>query len=383
MNVSVSSPSSAATSGTALASDTSIATLIQQAGREEKLETKRVLFEHAYQILKQNPTSTGELFTLFHDYAKQTCYAQEENNDDEVGFRKAARLMELSFALQLTFLGLGSVEYKWQKEWQAQPSLDALVQSLEVQKDQQGKLFDYIVGLSLDPDVLLAHAQQKGIQETVAKTLTLLSYSHQNIENLDANKALHKKYNTLTEALITDKPALVDYMYNRCRFLAALDKSGDAIASYEPIKRKIAELWPQPVVKSESLRAQIENMQGILIAQKSLAESLADAEPYFKRAFNIRQPLLAQCETDQERFDQNFLLCNVRLALIKCAIKLHGQDLESVKGAYDHAQALRAFLDEAGRRGNQHCYLPDYKPLIVLAEAAYAQTVLTATPAKQ
>jgi len=368
--------------------------LLTQAGQAPNLEEKQRILNDAYQIIRKHaPTRSATLtseyeklfFEVLHMYATKTCYAQEGKEkdadgnslDEEEGFRKCARLCEFSLYLQLKSLKLARDQ---NHSWNLHQTLEDLIMSLGAEKTEKGKYFDLVTQLDIDPEVLIQKTEELSIREIFSQTLTRISYCYQNIDALTTveHVHIHKALNALTAKLIgseteKQKEALIDFLYNRALVVTRLEHPDDTDAklkSYEPIQARIFELHSEDTVKAKSLLAQIANIQGLIIYRSKAKDALTYAEPYFQKAFAIREKLVDQFEQDADRWSQKGLLCNIRTSLIECSVARKWRTSKNITEAKTHAQALKVFLREAERRGDAHCYFSGYTPFIEKAEKA-------------
>lgn len=302
-------------------------------------------------------------------------------SDDEEGFRKTARLLELSLSLQLNMLDLGGETYDWTKH----ETLESLLQSLHVQKDQKGLLFSVIGQIDVNPDVFIETAMQQGLREIVAQTLTRLTYSYQNIGTL-AQPHLQRKFHDLTEALIGKETVeqarqLVDFKYNRCPYLENLEHPGDSqlvLKSMDEIRQLVEKHFSNGSFEQISLLAQIENKVGlhILRSTKGLEDQHAkrnESFPYFNKAFALRINLADKLEKgeiattkskEEALFDQDSLLANIRTALVDNIVNRQPLTNQDKADAIVHKKALEDFLQKSESNKNYHAYRSSYQNAI-------------------
>lgn len=127
-----------------------VAECFNRALQNSQLEVKRSAYNEAFLIIKASYCQELRplLMRLFERYAMETCYAQESEErgeggksvDDELGFRKCARLMELTFCMQMHDLGFLGSDFDWAKH----PTLDTIIEDLQIGPTQKGLLFDVI-----------------------------------------------------------------------------------------------------------------------------------------------------------------------------------------------------------------------------------------------
>lgn len=351
--------------------------LFEKAQATAVVSEKRAYLDAIYQILRKQPSiEPKQLSRLFEEYAAQTCYAQAnwKNQDDEEGFRKSARLMELSFQMQLTAMNLGSFDY----DWRAYSSLEDLIASLGIEKNQNGLFFDKIEGLIIDSDVLV---QQSGdLRETLAKTLVRLSYSYQNIStsNTSTHHTLHQKLDTWTEKVIgsetqEQKEMFAEYRYNRCAFLARIAKLpiADQLASYQSVQELIRNSLPDTSSKRYSLLAQIFNMQSILTINliettpsvEKRNELYAVSQKLAEMAIDLRQSLST---IEPANKNNHYLLANARTVVIKALLSIQPLTQENVSKALGHSEALKIYYPS----NPSHPYAPGWVGSIRAVEAA-------------
>lgn len=293
-----------------------------------------------------------QFFRLLEMYASRVCYGRETQGDDEVGFRESARLLEMSFCLQLKALGLGTVGY----DWSSHSSLEQLVQSLEVQKGQRGRLFDTVYECNLDPEVLVRKASDVGMREVMTKTLIRMTFSHQNIDAVPSTYSWHKTMNDLTEAFIgqtgtKEKQELTIYRYNRCGFLVRLqygDNWAKQMEAYDAVEKMYRENFAEGSYELNSGLAQIDNMRGRITLRTR--KDLATAQRYFQKAYSTRQSLLARGDlSPAQLFEQKQLTANVLTGLIYCSLADSGNPHSLVK-AEEYAKDLRRMINEQEER---------------------------------
>lgn len=311
------------------------------------LNDKRIHYQAAYAEFRKAGKLSIPFFKFLELYAAKTCYAQEnpqrdaagKSIDPDEGFRKSARLCELSALLQLNELGLVDFKFQWAKFEQ----LEALINSLEG--------FE----ISVAPEVLAARATEG--KEVLRATLIRIAYSHQNFSG--EGFAFHDKYNRMIEALFDQttpqgKFDAMDFKYNRCGLMIKLKDN-----SLERKKEAYGELLQQyesfqssdPVLNRAVLGkiSQINNMMGILLGDAP------EAATYFQEAFQAREKLFKE----SRHSDDEYFLCNIRTGMISTL--LARGDLE---GAKPHADALKSYIAENRKMGNNHSYLELYQKAV-------------------
>src|SRR5262245_29104956 len=92
--------------------------LMAQAKATRSLPEKRVHYQSAFDLLQGQ--KGPQVYQVLHAYAQETCYAQESPErdkdgnslDPEMGYRKCARLMEVSLLAQtgITMFDGGDIE---------------------------------------------------------------------------------------------------------------------------------------------------------------------------------------------------------------------------------------------------------------------------------
>jgi hypothetical protein len=335
-----------------------------QASRASTLMAKREIYNTAFLALKDSfcPQLRPTLFQLLEKYAKETCYAQvsEERNatgesvDDELGFRMCARLMELSFCMQMEDLGFQKCEYDWFQH----PSLEALTEDLQIGKDQKGLLFDSLDQALLDVDVLVSKAHEAGLRDIMAQTLLDMTYSYQNITSLcdGAQYRLHRKLQDWTEALIgketvVQRQQLAEYLYNRCGFMLEMQNASwdELVLGYDSILHVFKECFPQGGSQLIKKEAQINNIQGCIVARSDQKDAKVIAQKYFQRAYE----LYASIPCDK------FLVGNVLTGLISCLVSTP-LDQQSASSLLNYSVRLRSIVEEFREEGNHHCYVEEY-----------------------
>jgi tetratricopeptide (TPR) repeat protein len=343
----------------------SIKTELVKAKQEPHYDNKRKIYEGAFTQLKEHVTTSAlssdlekELYSLIEHYAMDTCYGQ----DQEVGFRKTAALLELNLLLQLDSLGLTHAP----KELQEASSLEDLVSRLGYAETENSKYFDACVNaLMADTQVLVSAAEQAGIRMNLAQTLKGLSFATQNISTLkELTPDFHKRINEVTEALIGEETQeqlelLEEYRYNRAAFMVEQTHPNDVDAldhCYDKVLELSNKVYAEQPLKLDGRIAQIENMHGVLLFKKGQRKQ---AEPHFQKAFTVREKLLDKFETDKENFDQRQLLSNIRTALVIYCIERN--ELIEATG---HAVELGKFIKELKERGNAHSYGTSYQGAI-------------------
>lgn len=345
--------------------------VFHEATQSKNLVEKRRLYNEAFVLLKNSFSSelSPLLFPLLEAYARETCYAQEseEKNadgqsvDDELGFRQCARLMELSFCLQLQQLGLQSFSY----DFLHYPSLEALTNDLQVGPDQKGLFFHQIEQLEMDNDVLISKSSAGKLREIMGKTLQYLTYSYQNITSLCHDKALHAKLQPWTEAVIgneteAQKQWLTEYLYNRSLFMLRLNNPSctveDQVNCYEPIRKMLESFFaPTDPVRIKK-NAQISNMQGCIIARHN---EYPKAEPYFRQAYELYNSIPRD----------KFLIGNVLCGLIACLSKSE-LNPESAQRLSNYALELGEIIKEFEQEASLHCYVAEYPSSVTKAVTA-------------
>lgn len=363
--------------------------LLMQAGNSPDIQVKKRYFNEAYTVLAnqarlRSAYLTKPLETLFfqliYDYAVQTCYAQESiekdaqgnSVDEEEGFRHCARLLEFSISQQLKACTLHDTKFSWNLS----ATFDELIMQLEAHPIEQS----YV--LQIDPTVLVQKATEYCLRESMAQAVTKLCYCYQNMQQYSSaspeNLSRQQKLQECCAALIgtesqKQKQQLVDFLYNRVRFMADLEavvqgktvSCDEKMRCYDPVRQLLADCYEESDPKRRSLLAQIANMQGLIIARSEGANALKSAEPYFREAFAEREQLIAAFERDEEQWAQKRLLCNIRTSLITCLLDTtKWRSASAIAEARQHGQALHQFLQEAHQRNDLHSYHADYIPLI-------------------
>jgi hypothetical protein len=340
------------------------------------LGEKRKAYNKAFSTLKNYfcPELRPRLFCLLEKYAKKTCYGQESEEldttgrsvDDELGFRICARLMELSFCMQMRDLGLLDFDYNWSQH----TSLETLTKDLQVEPGQKGPFFDAIDQTSCDGDVLMSKAYEAGLQEIMAKTLCSLAFSYQNIGQLNdtGHYGLHKKLQDWTEAVIGNetprqKERLVEFRYNRCLFMLLLEHPDasleEKVAIYEPIKELLFTTYPTGHDLLLQKEAQINNMQGLIITRSGQTDALVKAEPYFLAAYELYKKIPRN----------KFLIGNVLTSLIACETT-KPLDPESAAKLKICVKELREIIGEFQEEDNQDSYATEYPLSVQQADEA-------------
>lgn len=357
----------------------------EQASALSNLQEANKIYESAFRELRARSLTEGntnslaitqDLVELLESYAGKICYAQESSKkdkkgnslDEEKGFRKSARLMELSLCMTYNALGIKTESH----DWSAYHSLKTLTKSLNTEKDQQGKYFSTVSHPLVDNKVLAEVADEKGLREIMAKSFIRLTYSYQNISTLNAstkpNYQMHQNLNELTETLI-DKSTeesnkmLVNYRYNRCAFIAGLNSPEDwegKIESYRPVQELALKTYPEGSLDLASLLAQIANMRGLIVLNSKEPEALEKAEDYFQEAFDLRKNLMDLCTTCEGRDKQEFLMANLRTGIIHCLLNRQPRTKELYEEANVHAEALAAYIEKCKQNGNKHYHRPNY-----------------------
>jgi hypothetical protein len=341
-----------------------VADCFMQASRASTLMAKREIYNTAFLALKDAfcPQLRPMLFQLLEKYAKETCYAQVseerdatgESVDTELGFRMCARLMELSFCMQMEDLGLQKCEYDWSQH----PSLEALTEDLQIGKDGKGLLFDSLAQTTLDVDVLVSKAHEAGLREIMAQTLRDMTYSYQNITSLcDGTQfRLHRKLQDWTEALIgketvEQKQQLAEYLYNRCGFMLEMQNASwdELVLGYDSVLQVFKEIFPHGCPQLIKKEAQINNIQGCIIARSDQKDAKVIAQKYFQRAYGLYTSI--PCD--------KFLVGNVLTGLILCLVSAP-LDQQNAASLLNYSVRLRSIVEEFGEEGTHHCYVEGY-----------------------
>lgn len=313
---------------------------IKTAAAEPNLDEKRKIFETAFQQIRYEPKSQA-LYDLLEAYARETCYSQVKGDDEEWGFKASARLLELVICLQRDAVNYPISSYD---------SLQKLVESLESR--------DFVATAVVD-DALMP--------KSLAKVFVRLAYSYQNLEAYETNLELHKKLNTIVERLLgrdteAEKGQLVDFMYNRCSFMARLQGLGfqAQFDSYEPVLTLIQDCYKGNEPEARSLLAQIANMRGILtyrIHNGYNALAYAKSEPYFCEAIFYRRALERELDKGDPLYLKNQrLLKNLVTTQLGLNLKRGQESQHLIK---EHAEWLQRFVSEAKARGENDSYDTD------------------------
>lgn len=362
------------------------------------LAEKRISYNQAFAVLKGQALSGPlgvemhkSLFELFELYAHQTCYNQAspivnaagESVDPEEGMRKCARLMELSFVLQLKMLGLSSESYEWTKF----ANLEELIESLGSKPEDKGHFFPFMENLLLDPQALLA-AAYKDLRVNLRETLRHLAYSYFNTDELYTAKylALHEKLRDWTVALIGGENVeeirvLADYRYDtnprfvhlklpkdRTPMQACLAKN----ACYTEVLELLAKCYEVDHPTRLGKNSQIFNMMALNLIRSGLPQMLPFALPLFQQAFNAREKLY-MTETDPAaRSHQGYLLSNIRTGLIHCLVNKE-QSTENDVAICQHVEGLKRYLEENRAHKNYQSYQANYASAIKRGAEAVAR----------
>jgi|GEM_PF-6764954 len=365
-------------------------TKIETAKKETNLDAKRVKYNEAYAILKEQPKPFGielrkALFELLDLYAAQTCYnqaskvknAEGKSVDPEEGMRKCARLMEMSLALQLKYLEIGYQDYDWQKY----ESLEELIGSLGWEQDDKGHFFSLVDTIQIDPQALLERADRHHLRGELIKTLRRLAYCYFNIKTLfvEERLPLHQKLRDWLLPLIgsttlQDKQQLEDYLYNsNVRFVKLNNGDWKAKnACYEPIIQLLEECYAPTDPKRIGRESQIHNMKALNTINGIGKEGFAEAEPLFEKAFAARKELLDR-STPEDRSLQGYFLSNIRTSLIHVLVNKEPFSWTNQIKAWEHAEALKAYLKENEADADYQSYQDSYTKAIVKARSHFAE----------
>ncbi len=351
-----------------------------RASRVKPAAEKREIYLEAFQALKSSTDHElrPTLFQLFERYAMDGWYAnvsQErdasgQSVDPELGFRKSARLLELSFWMQLHDFGLHRDEAGPVAGYS---SLEELIDQLGIKPTDRGVLIDRIMQTAIDPSVLASEADKKGLRAVMAKTLVGLTYSLQNLKMFSQPKVatyqLHRKLQDWTEALIGRETqelqrSLADYYYNRCVFMCRL-RGGSAkekIDSYIPVLAELKACYSPQDQKLIEMEGRIWNMRGLIMHDSGLPDAAKQAETYFERAYATYY-LMAKHD--------KFLIGNVLTSLIHC-FSTKPLDDTRYRQLREYMQELERIVVEFKREGSEHCYVEEYPESIAEAEKALA-----------
>ena len=131
------------------------------------------------------------------------------------------------------------------------------------------------------------------------------------------------------------------------------------VKSYEPIKAAFEECYPTGHPQLVKKQAQINNVQGCIIARSGQKDALALAEPYFRKAYELYSSIPRD----------KFLIGNVLSGLIACLVS-KPLDQEAAGRLQEYAAELGSIFDEFQEEGNHHLYVAEYPKSIQKAEAA-------------
>jgi hypothetical protein len=367
-------------SGSSTSFPSSTLTIVNEAlaaaDRSGNLDEKRAHYQQAYAVFQKKGQPDGslpeELRIPFHrfleTYAQKTCYAQQKVDqtgaviDAEEGFRKSARLMELSFLLQLKEINLVSFNCNWPLFL----TIEAIIQNLM----DKPVLYTQLVNLQFSPEGMASYISDPARRTALAATLRRMTYSHQNITDLIAEPSFHLKCHALTAALFDTTTAQgqldrAEYEYNRCGFLVSLEKLNETqavnkkIEAYDRSLALFKEICTNDLALQRTLQgkiSQINNMKGIL------SKDWPQAEAFFREAFRIRKALLEDNATEQHDEDE-YLLANIRTGLIftLCNPPVTEERLEEAKG---HKEALENYIKKRRAAGDTHNYQEAYQNAI-------------------
>lgn len=316
-----------------------------EAVKEEKdIAKKKAAFEEIYTRLQKEEYIGKDqflLYSLLEAYASQTLYAQKTEQDNEWGFRRAARLMELSLSMQLNN----------PVDWARFETLEALTANFDKKP----------IGLNW---LKKTPPQSDAIKDALIR----LAYSYQNMTDFNQptkeNIQLHTKLNTMAETLLKNNHKdYAEFAYNRRPFLAGLKNPQDIqgkIKTYQDLIPLFKRALPDFDYKRKE--AQILNMMGLILTRANMEP--VQALEYFTKADAIHTGLLAEA-TQAELPTQKFLSANVKSSLIANLCKAGKLDL-----AKPHYEALKAYEAELDAQNNQHAYREGYKKAIGIYEEA-------------
>lgn len=344
---------------------------LQEASKTNDLQEKKKIYQETFSLFLNScenisnppPELQSLFFNFLETYSAQILYNQTINNDDEEGFHRAAKLMEFSLLLQLKKLNLIDQNHILlpTDPCYKEKNIEDLIQNLTY-----GGLFDtFFEDLNINPQVLAKAAKDNGFQKDLSKALIRLSYCYQNMSKEHKNAPLQFKLQNFTEQVIgyysesiEQKHMFIDYLYNRCSYLAGLRYPGEEvkkIESYDQVLLLLAECYSPDDRAYLGKKSQILNMTA-LIAIKGELTTLIDAERRFREALNIRSELIASATDAADLSTQKYFRANILTGVIHCLAERPVIDEATKKELIAHRQTLLDHMLEMISLNNNNSY---------------------------
>ena len=330
----------------------SIENLMSKAHAENDLQSKRKLYNDVF-ITLGRPSSlsqSADFFNLLLAYAKETCYAQTFDNNEESGFIKSARLMEYILCQLFSPMNIPS------------DSIEDLLKYLE-----QNSLFTKWNELNIEPDTLYRTAENLKLESQTKEALIRLAYSYQNISSLSVtsseNIEIHTRLNELASKFLSEKEA-VEFAYNREPFIIRLM---DPLAKQERINcyLNLVDRFKKvlPELEAKGKEAQIYNMLGLTSLRENFPNELALG--FFRQAQVARNICLDNASIEKKP-EEEFLYANLLTGLITCLCREKNQS-----EATPYVYWLHAFNEELKQRNNTHSYMASYEKALKLYDTTF------------
>lgn len=328
----------------------------------------------------------SKLYEILYRFAG-TRYGQ----DEDVGFRDCASLLELSLGMQCKDLGLNVNLGKEGFSWKETDSIARLI--VELNADVENRFRD-VVQLSEQLTPLQLEILEKFPDErkNFADTLVKLLFCYQNISTLNGSNEekilkltshseicrlvkierskkqdLHAQLQALTEKAIGKQTeeqfkTLAEFRYNRCSFMVELgheNPESDAckqaqIESYTSIENLYIKHFASQIYLDKT--SQIENMRGLINLRMS-QPNLEGAEGHFRQALKLRLKLQIPFDVEA-KWEYHFLFNNLRTGLMHVlTVRAKEKDVDE---AIEHAIPMAQFVIDSKAEGRNHCYNRSY-----------------------
>lgn len=308
------------------------------------------------------------LIEVLNRYAINVRYAQRDGQDEIIGFRDCAALLELSIQLQFDHLKLSeSTTYNWKKA----ESIEELISLLKLESNplisEMMTFSSQVHSFSLEN----ALNQSSADRPIVAEALTSLIASYQNIPETRTVECreLHKGLQRLTKIAIGNETLeqqlkQADLNYNRTGFMIGLfhdDPTSDQctiekIKSYDEIEAEYEKLVGASDPRYIAKASQCNNMRGILcgrLSQKDYDIILGVALK--ARELRLKLPVPTNPE---DLWNNRVLLANNSTVIIDAATKVKLD--EPIATSLNLAIEIAQFMIDGHNEGKNHAYTSSY-----------------------
>jgi hypothetical protein len=209
--------------------------------------------------------------------------------------------------------------------------------------------------------------------------LIALSYSHQNISEMQEDRLFRHEYFTLlAETLIGggDSFEFLDYRYNRINIkVLRMEQEGVDAKIIEEFRtcqyEKIIEAAKIIETKNSiELISKSNNMMGLILSKKKdvTSEDLLKGKAHFVLALELRDQLIKMSEGDPiECRRHEYFRSNILTGLIHTLVNLAPIDKQELN---KHMQSLVKYIESSKQEGRLHAYNSSYTDALAKAQLA-------------